>query len=310
MISDCELIFEAYNSNILNEVGYYNPTAVAAAMPAQQRVAAEYPALTQKAREKIPAIVAAGPSQRLQANTQQTQWMKSQGLQDTDEFKKLTSDTNAGIAAIPTGKKIAAGGVDAANNAMMQSGIPVAGRAFGTAVIPASKAFGATGVPLRPGGATSAPNTTTATNTNTNANAAEPDLFKKFHGTSYDPNSSADRKKMQHLQGLQKAGTPLTAKSVYSPAPAPAPAAAAAQSAGYNPPGTMVSRGLQSVGRGLGTGVKSIAGAAVAPFKGLYQGLTNQPSNTQVNTTGAQLPNSGGKSSIKPLFSKGGLFNR
>jgi len=83
------------------------------------------------------------------------------------------------------------------------------------------------------------------------------DVFKKFHGTTYDANSSMDKKKMERIQGLQKAGTPLTAKSVYEPAPAPAKAPAAPAS-----------------------------------------NVNAQPSRT------------GGKSSIKPLFSKGGLFNR
>lgn len=83
------------------------------------------------------------------------------------------------------------------------------------------------------------------------------DVFKKFHGTTYDANSSMDKKKMERIQSLQKAGTPLTSKSVYEPAAAPAKT------------------------------------SAPAP-----QGSNAQPSQT------------GGKSSIKPLFSKGGLFNR
>lgn len=86
------------------------------------------------------------------------------------------------------------------------------------------------------------------------------DIFKKFHGTTYDANSSMDKKKMDRIQSLQKAGTPLTAKSVYEPA---------------------------------ATSTKS----PDAP--------TAQASNTN-----AQPSRTGGKSSIKPLFSKGGFFNR
>lgn len=111
----------------------------------------------------------------------------------------------------------------------------------------------------------------------TNVQAApEMDVFKKFHGTSYNPNSAADRSKMQHLQNLQQAGTPLTAKSVYSPEP-PQPVTPADN----NPPGTMLSRGLSRLGKGL--------------------------SNINVRTPTTQPAT---KPSYKPLFSKGGVFNR
>jgi DNA-binding ferritin-like protein len=40
-------------------------------------------------------------------------------------------------------------------------------------------------------------------------------MFKKYHGSSYDPNSSRDRKLYQQLQQLQSAGKPVNAQTVY-----------------------------------------------------------------------------------------------
>lgn len=302
--NDSEVIFEAYASKVVNEMGYYSPASSAVLQQAyggasaakQQRanVAAQYPALTPKAQAQVPSVVAAGPAQRLPANVQVSNFAKSKGLAGTDEFKKLEQDTNAGIAATPTSNKIVTGSTDAANTVMNKAGIPTAaqpGRAFGKTGVPTSQAFGAAGVPLRPGvapqnkpvpAATAA--AAPAATTSTNANAGAADAFKKFHGTSYDPNSAADRKKMEHIQGLQKAGTPLTAKSVYSPAPAAnAAAPATPATTSTNPPGTMLSRGLQKVGQGLGTGLRAAGEVVAAPVKGIYQGLTNsqQPATQQ-----------------------------
>lgn len=170
----------------------------------------------------------------------------------------------------------------------------------------------------KPPQSTVAPSTNNTRST-TNTPAANNNLssdFKKFHGSDFNPSSRVDREKMQHMQALQKQGTPLTASSVYKPMPA-APTTA-------NPPGTMVSRGLEKVGQGLGTGLRSVAGAAAAPFKGLYKGLTGQQSTapTQPAASSAQpaqpapttptfkSPQSTNNASYKPLFSKGGLFNR
>lgn len=41
-------------------------------------------------------------------------------------------------------------------------------------------------------------------------------MFKKYHGSSYDPNSSRDRKLYQQLQQLQSSGKPVNAQNVYA----------------------------------------------------------------------------------------------
>jgi hypothetical protein len=40
-------------------------------------------------------------------------------------------------------------------------------------------------------------------------------LFRKYMGSSYDPNSREDRSKMQYLQGLSTKGVPMTAANIY-----------------------------------------------------------------------------------------------
>jgi DNA-binding ferritin-like protein len=40
-------------------------------------------------------------------------------------------------------------------------------------------------------------------------------MFKRYHGSSYDPNSSRDRKLYQQLQQLQSSGKPVNARTVY-----------------------------------------------------------------------------------------------
>lgn len=149
------------------------------------------------------------------------------------------------------------------------------------------RAFGPSGIPKRP---VEAGNTAPSNN-------VETDVFKKFHGTSYNPNSDMDRKKMEHIQGLQKAGTPLTSTSVYGANKAAAPAAPAAPAASDNPPGTMLSRGLARLGKGLGNLKFKSPDREMMPYGG-------------AGPTSASLPRPINKPSYKPLFSKGGVFNK
>jgi hypothetical protein len=120
---------------------------------------------------------------------------------------------------------------------------------------------------------------------------------------SFGNSASASTSPARSKSTTKKSSTGLPAKK-YSPVETD-------QQDDYNPPGTMVSRGLQSAGRGIGKGIRSIAGAAAAPFKGAK--FSSSPD--RVRQTYGSFSNLGSqeapkKASYKPLFNKGGLFNR
>jgi hypothetical protein len=41
-------------------------------------------------------------------------------------------------------------------------------------------------------------------------------MFKKYHGSAYDPHSARDRKLYQQLQQLQSSGKPVNAQNIYA----------------------------------------------------------------------------------------------
>jgi hypothetical protein len=270
--NDSELIFEAYADQVLNELwpGYFGSTTNANKLQQnalqQNLVRADqrFPALSPNARKKAAKIMTdedpANPlavNPRAEADKKQQDWAQ----------KNVPTPTYSGSA-----------------NPAVGSGGPALYNTSNTVKQPATNTV---------------PTTTGATAPDFNSLQPQVTTINQSPGLQSKPYTPVVPQVNMTNAIKQAQMSPSQNRATSKPTPAPktptAPTTPAATN--DNPPGTMLSRGLARLGKGLGNLKFKSPDREMMPYGG-------------AGGTGAAMSRPATKPSYKPLFSKGGVFNR